>query len=122
MDAMSSSATFLNTNTSFSAIQGKLLSNEHPSIISFPAFKDVEHNLYISGQISSSFIVGLFAFNQFNNSCGFSNFPFLSFVEKVSSWQSSMSTKLFLTLNNKYLNRHFISNDVLPYVSDLKFI
>lgn len=41
--------------------------------------------------------------------------------EYIHATDDEKTRKLFLTLNNKYLNRSFISEDVLPYVNDLKF-
>ena len=41
--------------------------------------------------------------------------------EYIHLTEEEKTRKLFLTLNNKYLNRHFITEDILPYVGDLKF-
>lgn len=41
--------------------------------------------------------------------------------EYIHLTDEEKTRKLFLTLNNKYLNRHFTSDDILQYVGDLKF-
>jgi len=41
--------------------------------------------------------------------------------EYIHATDDEKTRKLFLTLNNKYLNRSFTNEDVLPYVSNLKF-
>ena len=41
--------------------------------------------------------------------------------EYIHSTDEEKTRKLFLTLNNKYLNRTFTNEDVLPHVNNLKF-
>ena len=41
--------------------------------------------------------------------------------EYIHATDDEKTRKLFLTLNNKYLNRSFTTEDVLPYVNNLKF-
>ena len=41
--------------------------------------------------------------------------------EYIHATDDEKTRKLFLTLNNKYLNRSFTTEEVLPYVNNLKF-
>lgn len=47
--------------------------------------------------------------------------PKIELDEYIHATDDEKTRKLFLTLNNKYINRTFTKEDILPYVSNLKF-
>lgn len=47
--------------------------------------------------------------------------PKIELDEYIHATDDEKTRKLFLTLNNKYLNRTYTQEDILPYVSNLKF-